>query len=119
MEKTCNECGLLAGRLRKGRCDACYMRHYRTPEVAGGAVCASCAERRRPVLEVVRLGEDAVTLCGNCALVLSRARPRPASVAALRARLERRDLPERRGGRLPRPRATVAPRMPTFDPSVD
>jgi hypothetical protein len=33
MDRTCGECGAGAARLRKGRCDACYMRQYRRPRV--------------------------------------------------------------------------------------
>lgn len=118
MDKTCNECGLAAGRLRKGRCDACYMRHYRNPEVDGGATCAACGERRRPLLEVVRLADQAVTLCGNCSLVLARTRPRIDTVETLRTRLSHGHLPERRGRRAARP-LPVTPRVPAFDPSID
>ena len=133
MAKTCSECGRAAPRLRKERCDACYMRLYRGGELPEGARCAACGERRRQVLAPADLGGAATVLCGNCALVLARVRPRPAGVDELVARLarDRRIVadrrvtaayraaadPERRRGtrraedRLPSP--------PVLDPSID
>jgi hypothetical protein len=94
--KTCSECGQSAARLRRERCDACYMRLYRSGEVPAGSSCAGCDERRRDLLcfEAVRGAQ--VVVCGNCALVLRRTRPRLGSVAELRGRLTRER--RRRGG---------------------
>ena len=113
MEKRCGECREPVARLRKGRCDACYMRVYRRGEPAAGARCAACGERRRPLLDLAKIGGVAEVLCGNCALVLSRSRPHIASVDELRRRLAADRVPERRAARMPRPR------MPSFDPSLD
>jgi hypothetical protein len=117
MDRTCGECGAGAARLRKGRCDACYMRQYRRPAVEAGARCAGCGERRRPLLDSLRLGAETAVLCGNCALVLTRARPRVETVADLRDRLAPAHVPERRTGRRARP--ALAPVVPSFDPSID
>jgi hypothetical protein len=116
MDKTCSECREPAARLRKGRCDACYMRLYRRGAPARGDRCAACGERRLPALDLARLGGASVVLCGNCCLVLSRARPRLTSVEDLKSRLASRHIPERRS-RFMRPPA--APRMPSFDPTID
>lgn len=130
-EKLCAECRTPARRLRKGRCDACYMRLYRNGEPTTGASCAACGERRRPVLAMAEVGGDAVVLCGNCSLVLVRARPRVDSLDELVSRRglvqrvtpERRRLiardPDRRDAEQPVAayRRTAPP--PDFDPSVD
>jgi len=50
MEKFCNECREPAARVRKGRCDACYMRLYRRGAPVRGDRCAACGERRLPAL---------------------------------------------------------------------
>jgi hypothetical protein len=114
----CGECGKTAKRLRKDRCDACYMRLYRGGQLPEEARCCACSERRRAVLARVELGGGHVIVCGNCALIVSRARPPLADVAALRARVarDRRLAPQaplpggrRRADRLPAP----------FDPAVD
>jgi hypothetical protein len=125
----CTECGRPSLRLRKDRCNACYMRLYRNGEVAAGARCAACGERRRQVLQHVRLGGDRPVLCGNCALVLSRARPRPPSLADLAHRVarERRRLADRRRptaaalveARRGRRFADRLPSPPPLDPAVD
>jgi hypothetical protein len=96
MSLTCAECGRAAARLRKDRCDACYMRLYRNGELPGGAACRTCGERRRPVLTQAQVGEEKVVLCGNCALVLGRVRPRVDSVAKLEARVQRERRREER-----------------------
>jgi hypothetical protein len=115
----CIECGRASTRLRKDRCNACYMRLYRNGELAGDACCAACGERRKHVLTNSDLGE---VLCGNCALVLQRARPRPASLAELVRRVSR----ERR--RTPAPLQPTSPSRrlsdrihppPVLDPSID
>src|SRR5688572_2348387 len=66
----CSDCHRPASRVRKGRCNACYMRLYRRGEIPDGAACAACAERRKAVLVHTTVG----VLCGNCAVVLDRAR---------------------------------------------
>src|SRR5215470_14881473 len=122
MGSPCGECGREAARLRRGRCDACYMRLYRNGEVADGARCVACGERRKQVLAAARL-DVTVVLCGNCSLVLNRTRPRIATVDELRRSVvrERRGQGDRRevwrGGR----RSTDKPRSgsPAFDPAVD
>ncbi len=120
MDKACAECGAPAARLRKGRCDACYMRQYRHGEPARGDRCAACGERRLPVLELVKLGGVEAVLCGNCAVVLARARPRIESIEELRRRLERRHVPERRESFIERTSTPVwTPVVPTFDPTTD
>ncbi len=121
MDKTCSECRAPAARLRTGRCDACYMRQYRRREPLPGDRCAGCGERRLPVLEVVKLGGSEPVLCGNCALVLDRSRPRIASLDELRRRLEPGHVPERRASLLERaagPRFAIV-RPLDFDPSTD
>ena len=118
MEKSCGECGKPSARVRKGRCDACYMRLYRRGAPEPGDRCAACGERRLRVLELVKLGEGQAVLCGNCALVLERTRPRAASAGELAARVTGHHVPERRGGRRPAPVA-FAVRVPLFDPSTD
>ncbi|HKA88087.1 MAG TPA: hypothetical protein VKE22_10490 [Haliangiales bacterium] len=121
MALVCTECRGAATRLRRGRCNACYMRLYRNGEIADGASCAACGERRKDLLTSVRV-QDTVILCGNCSLVLHRARPVPGTVDELRRRVarERRGGPERRtsfrGGRRAGDRA---PAVPSFDPTVD
>jgi hypothetical protein len=98
------------------------MRLYRNGEIAEGASCAACGERRKDLLTSVRV-QDTVVLCGNCSLVFHRARPAPGTVDELRRRVsrERRGGPERRarfrGGRRAADRPAVA--RPSFDPSVD
>ena len=116
MDKTCSECREPAARLRKGRCDACYMRLYRRGAPVRGDRCAACGERRLPTLDLAKLGGTPIVLCGNCCLVLARTRPRVASVEELKSRLSSSHTPERRA-RLMRP--PTFPRMPAFDPSVD
>lgn len=132
-EKTCGECGQSARRLRKQRCDACYMRLYRNGTIPEGAACGACGERRRVVLVRVTIHEVESIACGNCALILERTRPRITSIQELvrLAARERRLVPDRRRGspldvvpgdrrmtsrregeRAPEPRATL-------DPSID
>ncbi len=139
-DKTCAECRLPSRRLRKGRCDACYMRLYRNGEPSAGASCAACGERRRPVLAMAEVGGDAVVLCGNCSLVLVRARPRIESLADLirRREIAQRAVLDRASGAIPERRRLLAReparREPTagqpaqaayrrtaadFDPSID
>jgi|SoiMethySBSTD1v2_1073268.scaffolds.fasta_scaffold339470_3 hypothetical protein len=117
MEKVCNECREPAARVRKGRCDACYMRLYRRGAPVRGDRCAACGERRLPALDLAKIEGAPVVLCGNCCLVLARTRPRLTSVEELKLRLEPRHAPERRASRLARP--APMQRMPAFDPSVD
>ena len=126
MDKTCGECRATSRRLRKGRCDACYMRLYRNGEPDACARCAACGERRRPLLTMAEMNDTPCVLCGNCALVLTRARPRIDNIAALAARIdrERRRTPERRLGPLPvEHERRIASRRrndrPAFDPSID
>lgn len=125
MALVCTECGGGATRLRRGRCNACYMRLYRNGEIADGARCAACGERRKDLLTSVRV-QETVVLCGNCSLILHRARPAPGSVDELRRRVtrERRGGPERRaryrGGRRAGDRpGDGRPASPSFDPTVD
>lgn len=131
-EKTCGECGSPARRLRKQRCDACYMRLYRNGTIPDGAACGACGERRRVVLVRVTIHEVESIACGNCALILERTRPRITSIQELvrLAARERRLLPDRRRGvplDVPGDRRmgsrregdpTPAPRT-TLDPSID
>ena len=123
MALVCTECGGDATRLRRGRCNACYMRLYRNGEVPDGATCAACGERRKDLLTSVRVAEP-VLLCGNCSLIFHRARPAPGSVDELRRRVarERRGGADRRdafrGGRRAADRAAPTG-APAFDPSVD
>jgi hypothetical protein len=135
-QKVCGECGKPARRLRKTRCDACYMRLYRNGEPEPGAVCAVCGERRRQVLAMAEVGEVAAVLCGNCSLVLVRTRPRIETLIDLVKRVdrERRGVPDRRRLVAPVPEERRAayrrvadraatpqppPRADSFDPSVD
>jgi hypothetical protein len=118
----CAECGRAAARLRKDRCDACYMRLYRNGEIPTGADCRTCGERRRQVLTIAAVGDDKVVLCGNCALILGRARPRVDTVAKLAARVAR----ERRRAAVPvgverrrSRKGDVAPRDNWLDLAVD
>jgi hypothetical protein len=122
--KLCSECGKEAARLRRDRCDACYMRLYRGGDVPAGAVCAGCGERRRELLCMETLGSEDQVVCGNCALVLRRARPRLGSIAELRRRRTR----ERRGPAAPPPDTALtrraddhlpAPSVPRFDIEID
>jgi hypothetical protein len=123
MDVICAECGRAAARLRKDRCDACYMRLYRNGEIPGGAECRTCGERRRQVLTLAAVGEEKLVLCGNCALVLGRARPRVDTVEKLAARVAR----ERRRAAVPVPNerrrrrahAEPAPRDNWLDLAVD
>lgn len=125
----CSECGKEAARLRRDRCDACYMRLYRGGDVPAGAVCGGCGERRRELLCLEPLGSEHAVVCGNCALVLRRARPRLTSLGELARRRTR----ERRGTSsvgawreeeaMPKRRADDAaatePVRPRFDPAID
>ena len=115
--KTCTECGNAATRLRKQRCNACYMRQYRNDEVPDGDRCAGCGEAEFDFLARSRLGNEPTTLCGNCLLVVRRTRPLIQGVDTLRTRL-------------PRPRPPMQPTWsatltspsssaPTFDPAMD
>jgi hypothetical protein len=104
-DKTCAECRKASRRLRKGRCDACYMRLYRNGEPSAGASCAACGERRRPVLVMAEIGGTAEVLCGNCSLVLLRARPRIDTLAEL---IARREAAQRAAGRIPERRRLLA-----------
>ncbi|MSP17794.1 MAG: hypothetical protein EXR73_14510 [Myxococcales bacterium] len=97
-EKLCTECGRTAARLRRSRCDACYMRLYRGGEIPAGACCGGCGEPRRVVLVFADVGEGEVVLCGNCQVVLARTRPRAASLVILQQRIVR----DRRAGMLRR-----------------
>jgi hypothetical protein len=87
--KVCNECGRGAGRLRRERCDACYMRLYRGGEVHTGAVCSGCTERRRELLCHELVGGKDEVVCGNCALLLRRTRPVITTVRELQRRASR------------------------------
>jgi hypothetical protein len=119
--KICNECGAQARRLRRERCNACYMRLYRSGEVAAGAACGGCGERRKDLLCHEDMHGAEVVVCGNCALVLRRTRPRLGSVAELRTRMTR----ERRSARGAsaaadgRRASDQAPARPGFDVSCD
>jgi hypothetical protein len=117
----CTECGRSAARLRKDRCDACYMRLYRGGEIPEGACCAACGERRREVLVRAELGPAEEIVCGNCAVLLRRVRPRLLTIADLRARaLRERRRSDRRDFGAPMRRATDAlPSPPPLDPSID
>ncbi len=123
MTKTCSECGQGAARLRRERCDACYMRLYRSGEVPADAGCGGCDERRRELLCVEQVRGAEVVVCGNCALVLRRTRPRLASVADLRQRMtrERRGAsgPSATGASTTRRTSDRVPRTPAFDVSCD
>ena len=131
MTKVCLECGGGAARLRKGRCDACYMRLYRGGEIPAGAACGVCGERRRIVLVRADLGGITEVLCGNCELILARARPRLEGLSALRIRAahERRIADDRRQKypvvysderRVSVRRASERfPVRPQLDPSID
>jgi hypothetical protein len=124
--KLCAECGRNASRLRRDRCDACYMRLYRGGEVTAGAKCSGCDERRRELLCHETVGGVETVVCGNCALVLRRTRPVLATVSELRRKMTR----ERRARELALPATTgrraadrtipaaMRPR-PSFDVSVD
>jgi hypothetical protein len=81
------------------------MRVYRNGEVPAGMPCLVCGERRRLFLQMVTLAEQPMVMCGNCALVAQRARPRVMAVEQLRrlASRERRVLPDRRVGGRPYP----------------
>lgn len=129
MEKVCAECGQSATRLRKERCNACYMRLYRGGGVQLGSTCASCGERRAKVLSWTVLEARQVVLCGNCSFVLASTRPRLTHVGALaqRAAHERRRAERRRSSvtapverRLaPRRRADRTARKAELDLSTD
>ena len=69
------------------------MRLYRGGEVPAGSACSGCDERRRELLCFEAVAGADVIVCGNCALLLRRTRPRLGSVAELR----RRQTRERRG----------------------
>jgi hypothetical protein len=122
--KRCSECSREAPRLRKERCDACYMRLYRGGDVPVGSVCAGCDERRRELLCQEDVHGKPEIVCGNCALLLRRARPRLASVSELRGKRVR---DRRRGGgaaagerrRSSDRAAAVGSARPAFDVSVD
>jgi hypothetical protein len=120
--KTCLECGQSAARLRRERCDACYMRLYRGGEVPEGSACGGCDERRRELLCLEPVaGADAV-VCGNCALLLRRTRPRLASLADLRRRQTRERRGARAGSGAPATRRRASdrpPARPAFDVSCD
>ena len=130
MDKLCAECRRPARRLRRDRCDACYMRLYRNGEVPEGAACAACGERRRVVLTLVQLADRDEVVCGNCALLAERTRPRPASVDDVRrlSSRERRVIADRRVAARPvvserrqGPRRASERRFeaPALDPSID
>ena len=124
---SCTECGRTATRLRKDRCDACYMRLYRNGEVPPGSSCGACGERRRAVLAQADVGQGGAVravLCGNCALVLARTRPRLETVAELATRVareRRRGFAEAAPGADTRGRrfADRLPAPPQLDPSID
>ena len=111
---TCTHCGRPATRIRRDRCDACYMRLYRRGELPARSICAACGERRQAVLTPTPLG----VLCGNCSL-LARARPAIRTVVELRRRAAR----ERRAGTDRRLKARggrrASDRLAAFDPALD
>jgi hypothetical protein len=106
------------------------MRLYRNGEVPEGACCLVCGERRRIVLTVGDVGGQEPVLCGNCALVAERTRPRVQTIDELRrlAARERRLLGDRRirsipvlddrrvGARRAGERVRI---QPSLDPSID
>ena len=117
MAKTCLDCGAPADRLRKHRCDACYMRIYRNGEVSPGSRCAACGEDHAGVLLNSDVAGTPVVLCGNCWVVKARARPQ--SLSALISEVVRSAhaktptlLAGNRGMSAFRPRSA-------FDPSID
>ncbi len=117
--KLCSECGRGAQRLRRERCDACYMRLYRGGEVVPGAQCVGCDERRREILCHEELGGNAMVVCGNCALVLRRTRPVMASVGELRRKMTRERRARSLALELGRRAADRTRQRPSFDVSVD
>lgn len=112
--KSCGDCGKMVARLRRRRCDTCYMRVYRRGEVPLGASCVACGETRQEVLVTSAVGDMPCVLCGNCDVVKTRAR-----VADL-ADLRRLAVPARRAGRYSMAAASVvASTAPSFDPTTD
>jgi hypothetical protein len=101
----CAECRQPARRLRRQRCDACFVCVDRDGELPDGVPCLVCGERRRLFLQRVTIVERPMVMCGNCSLVAQRARPRVMTVEYLRRMVsrERRVLPDRRVGGRPHP----------------
>ncbi len=80
----CDLCGR-TGPLRRGKCPACYQR-LRRGTVPTDPRCAACGCRDARVLRDLALEPDLkVTVCYNCAHLVGRATPRPASVEDLRS----------------------------------
>jgi len=91
----CEHCGSLTSTPRKGLCFACYQRQLRGNELPAGAICAHCGEPRRAVLRWSSVGRARAVLCGNCALLARRLKPRPTSNEDLAQRLGRAEWTER------------------------
>jgi len=119
--KTCLECRQAVTRLRRERCDACYMRLYRGGEVPAGSSCGGCDERRRELLCFEPVAGAETVVCGNCALLLRRTRPRLTSVAELRRRQTRERRARRGAGPAPvqRRASDRRTRASAFDVSCD
>jgi hypothetical protein len=99
-DKVCETCHKKpdAAGLRRGLCRACYLRVWRGSSLPPSAHCAFCAERRRAVLRWTKAGDEKAVTCQNCGFIADRLRPRPDSLAKLRAALrrERRDADRRK-----------------------
>ncbi len=131
MDHKCIECGGATLRLRKDRCNACYMRLYRGGELPLGACCAGCQDRRREVLQNVELEAGVAVLCGNCGLIFQRTRPKLRTVRDVIRRIarDRRLMSDRRQAdsifapdRRSEPRRSTdltRARATPFDPALD
>ena len=70
--------------MRRGMCPACYQR-WRRGTVPTDGRCVACGCHDQRVLRALPLREGGkVTVCYNCAHIVGRATPKPATVAELR-----------------------------------
>ena len=88
MEK-CEACGILASKLRRGRCWGCYSRYVEGRPIGFGASCRLCGERRRAHLKSIELLGAWVPVCHDCAARAARLKPMPPSLPELRDALRR------------------------------
>lgn len=95
----CEICSATVRELRRGRCWGCYNRWVETRPVGLGAFCRMCGERRRAHLKSVELLGSWVPCCHNCSARIDALTEVPASLTAIRQRLdrERRQRPRRLG----------------------
>jgi hypothetical protein len=85
----CDVCSAKVNETRRGRCWGCYNRWAELRPVGVGARCVVCGERRRRVLRSIELLGTWQPACFNCHGQVLALDSVPATIADIRATLER------------------------------